>query len=333
MYYQDRVYGKTEINEPTVLELITCPSFQRLKDIDQSGYRPLWVKSDTDIEDYGHNRFDHSIGVYLLLRKHGAPIEEQIAGLIHDVSHSVFSHCIDYVLEAGSEKDQNHQDNLLRSFIYKSEIPGILQKNGFDPEYILDDGNFPLKEKDLPDLCADRIDYCLRDALIFNELDETGKEYFLEKLKTRKKDWVFSDLESARKFGELFLRMNTIYYAGLSSARMFRIVGDYLKYALGKGYISEDDLYTTDKLVLEKIGKFIGKDRNLELLWERMSNRIRVSNNPDDYDAKVCCKSRIIDPLFLTEGKVLRVSEIQKDWADTVVRESKPKEYFLKFEK
>src|SRR3989344_8653454 len=167
MKYTDQVYGKTEITDPVILELISCPALQRLKDIDQAGYLPIWKISDHHINEYDHSRFAHSVGVYLLLRNYGAPLEEQIAGLIHDVSHSAFSHCIDYVLDTGSEKEHNHQDNVFDEFVRKSEIPKILKKYNFGLEYILDDKNFPLKEKDLPDLCADRIDYSLRTAVIF----------------------------------------------------------------------------------------------------------------------------------------------------------------------
>ena len=113
------------------------------------------------------------------MKKYNASTEEQIAGLIHDVSHSAFSHCIDYVLDIGSEKEHNHQDNLFESFVRKTEIPEIIKKHDFDSEYILDDANFPLKEKDLPDLCADRIDYSLRTAVIFKEADNADINYFL----------------------------------------------------------------------------------------------------------------------------------------------------------
>jgi len=49
-------------------------------------------------------RFDHSVGVMLLIRKLGAGsspasalLKEQVAALLHDVSHTAFSHVIDYV--------------------------------------------------------------------------------------------------------------------------------------------------------------------------------------------------------------------------------------------
>jgi len=166
MHYEDRVYGKVEITEPVILELINCPTFQRLKEIDQIGYFEPYFPGTA------HSRFEHSMGVFLLLDKYKAPIEERIAGLIHDVSHSAFSHCIDYVLYIGSEKEHNHQDNVFDEFVRESQIPEILKKYNLDINYILDDNNFPLKEKDLPDLCADRIDYSFKTAVIFKELEQ-----------------------------------------------------------------------------------------------------------------------------------------------------------------
>ena len=325
MKYTDRVYGNFEIEEPVILELINSKTVQRLKDIDQAGY------FEPHFPGTAHSRFEHSIGVYLLLKMYGTPLEEQIAGLIHDVSHSAFSHCIDYVLDAGSEKEHNHQDNVFDEFVRKSEIPGILKKYSLDLEYILDDKNFPLKEKDLPDLCADRIDYSFRTAIVFREIED-GK-YFIDNLLAENGQWIFKDFESAEKYAKLFLKLNIDYYAGLPSVVMFRTVGDYLRYALSKNYISETDLYTTDKIVLGKIEPHIKTDPKLNLLFDRMNNKIGFRNDPNDYTGKVFCKSRVVNPLCWHSGKIMRVSEVNSSWNDIIERESKPKEYFLKFDK
>lgn len=325
MKYTDRVYGNFEIMEPVILELISSPTLQRLKEIDQAGY------FEPHFPGTAHSRFEHSVGVYLLLKMYNAPTEEQIAGLIHDVSHSAFSHCIDYVLDAGSEKEHSHQDNVFDEFVRKSEIPEILKKYNQDLDYILDDRNFPLKEMDLPDLCADRVDYSLRTATIFREI-ENGK-YFINNLTADNRKWIFKNFESAEKYAELFLKLNTNYYAGLPSAVMFRTVGDYLRYALSKGYISETDLYTTDKIVLAKIEPRIKTDSKLSLLFDRMNNRIGFRNDPNDYSGKVFCKSRVVNPLCRYDGKIKRVSEVKPSWNDVIKQESQPKEYFLKFDK
>ncbi|MBM3255849.1 MAG: HD domain-containing protein [Candidatus Moranbacteria bacterium] len=89
MIYTDRIYGKIKITEPIILELINCPSIQRLKGIDQAGYSKPWFSG------IPRTRFEHSMGVFILLKKYNACLEEQIAGLIHDASHLTFSHAKD----------------------------------------------------------------------------------------------------------------------------------------------------------------------------------------------------------------------------------------------
>lgn len=260
----------------------------------------------------------------MLLKIYNTSIEEQVAGLIHDISHSAFSHCIDYVLNVGSEKEHDHQDNIFDEFVRNSEIPKIFRKYNLNLDYILDDRNFPLKEMNLPDLCADRIDYSLRTAAIFGEI-ENGK-YFTDNLTADNSKWVFKNFESAEKYAELFLKLNINYYAGLSSAVMFRTVGDYLRHALSMGYVSEADLYTTDKIVLAKIEPHIKTDLKLSVLFDRMNNKVSFRNNPDDYSEKVFCKSRVVNPLCWHDGKIKRVSEIKPSWSDIINQESKPKQ-------
>lgn len=331
MKYVDRVYGEFEIEEPVIKDLIDSAPLQRLKDIDQAGYRPLWSKPDADAGKYDHSRFAHSVGVYLLLRKYNASLEEQISGLIHDVSHSAFSHCIDYILDSGSEKEHNHQDNLFDSYVRRTEIPEILERHGFDPEYILEESNFPLREKELPDLCADRIDYSLKTAVIFGDIDEESKNYLLDNLTTEGNDWVFKDLDSAKKYAELFLKLNTDHYSGFASAVMFRAVGDCLRHALQQGYISEDDLYTTDRVVIDKVKRALDKDEKLKLLFDRMNNRVKITNDPKSYEASVFCKSRVVDPLFKQNGEMKRVSQVDPVLGERIKQGRQPKQYFLKF--
>jgi len=325
MKYQDIVYGEVDIIEPVILELINSPSLFRLKGIDQFGYRP------SDYSGIPRSRFDHSVGVYLLLKKYKVPLAEQIAGLIHDVSHSAFSHCIDYALDAGSETLHSHQDNVFDQYVKNSEIPVILKKYGFDVNYILDDKNFPLKEKDLPDLCADRIDYSLRDAVIFSAIGRNEIEEILSNLVTENNDWIFKDYGLAKKYAELFLKINAKYYCDLASAIMLRSVGDYLRYALDKKYINENDLYTTDQEVLDKIKRFFNEDDKLKLLFDRMDRKVDSKNNPSEYDVKVSCKSRVVDPLFKARSRIKRLSEVDSEWKNTLAIESNPKEYFIKF--
>ena len=325
MIYTDKIYGRFEITEQVIVELINCPSLQRLKGVDQAGYpKPYFVGSS--------NRFEHSLGVFLLLKKYNAPIEEQVAGLIHDVSHFVFSHCIDYTLDENSEKEHNYQDSILKDFIRESEISGIIEKYNLNLNTILDDQNFPLKEKNLPDLCADRIDYSLRDAFYHGDLIKKDKlKYILDNLITIEDLWVFRDFQSARAYAGLFYKLNTCYYAGINAAVMFTTTGTCLKYSLEKRYITKEDIHTTDSQVLSKIRKHLNKDKKLMLLFNRMNNLNGFTENKENYDAHVFCKSRIVDPLVIHNKNLRRLSDKDKDWVSILKSESKPKEYFIRF--
>jgi hypothetical protein len=332
MIYQDRIYGQTEIDEPVILALIDSSAMQRLKGVDQAGFRPFFIKPRMRVGKYDHSRFAHSVGVYLLLRKYHAPLEEQVAGLIHDVSHGAFSHCLDYALKSGSEKEHNHQDKTFAKFVRQTDIPKILVRYGFSLDYILNEKNFPLKEKALPDLCADRIDYSLRTALIFRKINKKFSQQILNNLITKKGQWIFKNFKTAKAFAQFFNLLNKKHYAGFDSAVMFRTVGDFVKHALMMGYINFADLYTTDNFVIHKVTKHLKMDKKLALFWTRMNDKTPIRNNPKDYDAQVFVKSRIVDPLFMSKNaEIKRLSQVSKIWTKVVAWESKPKEYFLKF--
>ena len=156
MFIKDNIYGEFEIEEPILIELINSKPVQRLKGIIQQVIPTRFQRFPW------FTRYEHSIGVMLLLRKLGATIEEQVSGLLHDVSHTAFSHMIDMLLY--NDLDENFQDKNHENIIKNSEIPKILENYNFDVNKISNPANFSLLEQPAPDLCADRVDYCLRDT-------------------------------------------------------------------------------------------------------------------------------------------------------------------------
>ena len=212
-----------------------------------------------------------------------------------------------------------------------SGIPKILEKYGYNASDIIDEKSFPLLETQLPDLCADRIDYSLRGLMAYKVASDEKARSILEKLKVENKKWVFTDFDSAYEYAKLFKTLNSEYYAAITTAVMFRRVGDYLKYALGKKYIIKQDLYSTDRKVMEKINKNLANDGTLDSLWKNMNNGGGYKNDPNDYDAEVYCKSRIVDPICWHQGVMKKVSQVKPSWAKVVQRELKPKGYFVKY--
>jgi hypothetical protein len=326
MKYQDRIYGIVQINEPVILDLIESLSMQRLKGIDQHGYFEPYFPGTR------YSRFEHSLGVFILLRKFGALPLEQIAGLLHDVSHTVFSHVADYVFSNGSEEKQNFQDDCLEEFIKESSIPEILKKYKIDYRTLFDDTKFPLKEKELPNLCADRIDYFLRELKVTDKATQEEIDEFIENFTIIDDLWVFKDRNLAKKYAYLFLEINNWFWSGLESAVMFRTSGDLLKYVLEKNVLTKDDLFTTDEEVWIKIKSIMDEDNNLKLLVDRANNKFKFKScDKDNYDLHSLCKSRVVDPLFLENKNLKRVSEIDSEFLKLKEKYSKPKEYYIKF--
>lgn len=114
--FRDPIYGYIEIEENIVHDIIDTATFQRLRNVRQTSYAPLYPSSL-------HNRFVHSLGVYYLgglafdaierSLKFNAEKEKKVLGnlqglfeddfsrykalfklacLLHDVGHAPFSH-------------------------------------------------------------------------------------------------------------------------------------------------------------------------------------------------------------------------------------------------
>lgn len=286
MLINDLLYWSFDITEPVIQELIASAPMQRLKGVDQAGYFEPYVPGGS------HSRYEHSVWVFLLLRMYGAWLEEQIAGLLHDVSHGAFSHCLDYAFDEWNTKEHSHQDNIFEQFIKASEIPSILVKYGYNIDAIIDDSRFPLKETSLPDLCADRIDYSLRGAYHYKRRSLDELHQLLKTLKADGGKWYFDTPEEARKFADFFKEMNDECYSCLDSAIMFQTVGEYLRHAIKQWYITRDDAYTTDRQVIDKINVHLPEDVPLQLLWNRMNGKVAHTLDPEDYTYHVFCKKQ-----------------------------------------
>ena len=155
--YQDRIYGEFHLHESVLIDLIHSQAVQRLHGVLQHGITGLLgITRDT-------SRYEHSLGVMLLVRYLGASLEEQIAALLHDISHTAFSHVIDYVFDGHLE--QSYHEIHKETYMAGTDLPDILAGYGYDWHDFLHEEHYGLLEQASPALCADRLDYFLRDSL------------------------------------------------------------------------------------------------------------------------------------------------------------------------
>jgi len=197
--WNDRVYGDSSITDPDLLNLIHCPTFLRLRGVRQAGPSAIAFPFKTV------TRYEHSLGVHVLLRRLGADRREQVAGLLHDVSHTAFSHAVDFVI---SSEEQDHHEKLKPILLNRPDVAAALAAIGYQPADFYDDSIYPLLERPLPGLCADRLDYFMRDGLACGVVDRRDVERFLGALSVADSTIVLTDPKVAEDVAAQFAAMN-----------------------------------------------------------------------------------------------------------------------------
>lgn len=293
---KDRVYGRFKIDSPVIFELINSKPLQRLKNICQFG-----VPNDFyHLKNY--SRYEHSLGVYLLLRKLKASQEEQIAGLLHDISHTAFSHVIDWVL--GDGKTEEYQNEKHEEFFHQSELIKILKKYQFNPEKIASHENFKLLEQGIPDLCADRLDYALKEFPL-----KTAR-YCFRKLTVKNGKIVFKNQKSAKAFALNFLKRQFVHWGGLEAVTRYRLFANAIRIALDEKIINLDDFWQNDDFILTKIKR--AKNKQIEKLFSILCKK---SLKKLAKSRKMAYKKfRYVDPEFLENDKIYRLSKVDQDF-------------------
>lgn len=301
MRIEDDIYGVFDVTSDAVIDIINCRSMQRLKRISQFGV------PDEFYHRKNVSRYDHSVGVMLLLRSLGATEEEQIAGLLHDVSHRAFSHVYDWLVEDHTQtgpKEEKSQDKNHLDFIQRSEIPQILTKHGFDVDRITNYSHFTLLESDLPLLCADRADYSLR------ELPSEQAQGIFKGLTTADGQIVCADFETAAKFGRAFLMLQVEHWGGYEAVARYAHFSAILKEALKTGIIMYEDFLIDDQTIVAKL-KRSANVQILKALQALRQNPLRCSSESGEVFYK---KFRFIDPVFMANHRLTCLTEVDQEF-------------------
>ncbi len=298
MEYTDRIYGNITITEPVVEELILSKPLQRLKDVNQYGasfYRFPHLTT---------NRFEHSVGVYHILQRLGASLVEQVAGLLHDAPHTAFSHVSDIVF---GDASQTFHEKFHEKIIFESEIPKILKRNGISVWSLLNKSAFQLADRDLPDLCADRIDYCFRDCVTDKQLDLLEARALLSDMTVFEGDIVFQNTERAKQFATTYRAANEKLWANPLQSALYYLLASAMKLSLEEGIITFDDLFTTDQDVYRKMQS--SQHPEVTKFLHDMEH-ITVREDSTDYDYHIRPKIRVVDPWVMQRGTKQRISAI-----------------------
>ncbi|PEJ07049.1 HD domain-containing protein [Bacillus wiedmannii] len=302
MVISDVIYGEFKVDQ-VVEELILSKPVQRLKGIHQAGASYLMN------ENWNVTRFDHSVGVMLLVKKLGGSVEEQIAGLLHDVSHTAFSHVIDYVFH---NEGESYHEEIFSSVVKNSEIPAILSKYGYNYEDILlDDSKWTLLERSAPELCADRVDYTLRDMYTYGYISLEEVHSFLEDVIAVDGKMVLRSIEMAEWFAETYYKEVIDFFMKPMNIYGNDMLAKTLKLALHKGVIHADDFLLEDDELISKLQHC--SDPEVHALLSKVHPNVKVKEDRNNYDLYQKNKVRLIDPPLLHEGKVVSLSVVSEN--------------------
>ena len=302
MYLKDYLYGEY-IVEPVIEEVINTKEVQRLKNIHQGGASYL-VNPNCNV-----SRYEHSIGVMLLIRLLGGRIEEQIAGLLHDVSHTAFSHVVDYVLDKNNE---DYHEEMFEIIIENSDIPKILNRYGYSYEDIVyNESKYTIIEKTAPNLCADRIDYTLRDMFRYGFITKEDVCNFISSLVLVDNEIMVNSLEAAKFFVDTYYKEVIDFFMDPLSIYANDILSKAIKIALSENVIVLDDLLKDDNGVLELLEN--SDNKQIKLLISSLNYNVRVEEDSKNYDIHQKNKLRLIDPSIYIENKIYKSSEISSE--------------------
>ncbi|MBX7067082.1 MAG: HD domain-containing protein [Parachlamydiales bacterium] len=303
----DTFYGPIEVEEPLVLELIDSPAFQRLKEIHQYGVSYY----TTHKEEY--SRYDHSIGVFAVLRLKGASLNEQIAGLLHDVSHTAFSHVGDWIF--GKEhKENDYQTSIHAHFLEESGLAAILNRYEISVDQILPEEElFPALECPLPNLCADRIDYNIQGAYYQGFITYEEGLAILNDLAFIDRRWVSSRPELIKKLTYFSLFMTQDCWGSPRNHLESRWLADAILRGIDLGCITLADIhFGTDQLIWDKL--FSQDDPEIQKSMNRILHEGSCfSLTEDGPDLVIKPKFRGIDPWILVDSKWVRLTEFDDE--------------------
>lgn len=311
----DTFYGVVEVEEPVILELIDSPAFQRLKKIHQYGVSYY----TTHREEF--TRYSHSLGVFYILKNSKRPLEEQIAGLLHDVSHTVFSHVGDWVFNK-EHSDNDYQNSIHEQFLEKTGLSAILRKYKIDPKNVLPLENLnPALEQKRPNPSADRLDYSIQGAYHQDFITKKEAIELFKDCKFVEGKWISSKPELMTKIVLFTLFMGENCFASPTNHLSSRWLAEAIIKGIEIGLITNDEFhYGTDEAVWTKL--ITSKEQFIQKRMEMVINteNLYILVDPKESDMIFVTKFWGFDPWILDKGKIVRLTSINKNLEEKYYR-------------
>ena len=308
----DTFYGPIEVEEAVLVDLLHSPAMQRLKRVHQYGVSFYTMHK----EEY--TRYDHSVGVFAILRLKGASLEEQIAGLLHDVSHTAFSHVGDWVFGRPFQ-ERDYQSTIHRLYLTNSGLAAILAKYGYKVDLFSENERYGMLEKPLPDLCADRIDYNIQGAFHQKALTYEEAQAIVRDLSFADGRWFFENRDFASKLARFSMFMTEECWGSPENFVTSQWLAEAILRGIKLGLVSWNDLhFGVDQDIWNALSG--SKDPVVQSRMDMIVNAKEYYRlvPPDEATVRVRFRCRGIDPWIRSGGGIVQLSSVDPEIASSL---------------
>lgn len=292
-----------------------------------------------------YSRLDHSVGVALIIWNFTKDKTQTIAGLLHDVSTTVFSHVSDF-RKGDALTQTSTEEPTTKMILSDSALCKLLESDGIEPKDVVDYHIYPIADNEIPSLSADRLEYMYPSGLAldgswtFEEIAKTYNDLIILKNEENKEELGFKTIEMAELYCKKFCMIGHILQLNENKLSL-QLLSQIMSKAVELDVLQEEDFMTlSESKIIEKIESFISKktlsmeEQKFATMYNTFRKMTKVEHTnqklPEDkyFCVSLKVKQRYINPLVKVGSnsqQAKRLSEVS-DFANKLIKD------FLEYE-
>lgn len=292
-----------------------------------------------------YSRLEHSVGVALIIWNFTKDKTQTIAGLLHDVSTTVFSHVSDF-RKGDALTQTSTEEPTTKMILSDSALCKLLESDGIEPKDVVDYHIYPIADNEIPSLSADRLEYMYPSGLAldgswtFEEIAKTYNDLIILKNEENKEELGFKTIEMAELYCKKFCMIGHILQLNENKLSL-QLLSQIMSKAVELDVLQEEDFMTlSESKIIEKIESFISKktlsleEQKFATMYNTFRKMTKVEHTnqklPEDkyFCVSLKVKQRYINPLVkvgANSQQAKRLSEVS-DFANKLIKD------FLEYE-
>lgn len=292
-----------------------------------------------------YSRLDHSVGVALIIWNFTKDKTQTIAGLLHDVSTTVFSHVSDF-RKGDALTQTSTEEPTTKMILSDSSLCKLMESDGIEPKDVVDYHIYPIADNEIPSLSADRLEYMYPSGLAldgswtFEEIAKTYNDLIILKNEENKEELGFKTIEMAELYCKKFCMIGHILQLNENKLSL-QLLSQIMSKAVELDVLQEEDFMTlSESKIIEKIESFISKktlsmeEQKFATMYNTFRKMTKVEHTnqklPEDeyFCVSLKVKQRYINPLVkvgTNSHQAKRLSEVS-DFANKLIKD------FLEYE-